>query len=235
MSVFITGDTHGEIEMKKLSHQRWLEGRKLTKKDYVIITGDFGLLWSNQIDSTERYWTTWLNEKPWTTLFVDGNHENHIRLAQLETIEMFGSKVGKISDSIFHLKRGEIYTIEDHKLFTFGGAESIDKESRILDVSWWKEEVPSYKEMNYGLENLKKNNNKVDFIITHTAPRNIVTTLLTELNISMDYMNDPTQKFLQHLYECCQFKAMYCGHFHTNRIIDKCHLLFEKIERLHKI
>ena len=95
--IYITGDTH--CEFRRLGHKAWSEGKSLTKSDYVIVCGDFGLLWKGFLSDEEAYWTTWLNEKPWTTLFVDGNHENFIRLRQLEDVEMFGSKVGKVSTS----------------------------------------------------------------------------------------------------------------------------------------
>jgi hypothetical protein len=76
-----------------------------------------------------------LNERPWTTLVVDGNHDNHDRLNQLPVEEKFGGKVGVIADSIYHLKRGEIYQIQDKKILSFGGAESIDKLSRIEGIT----------------------------------------------------------------------------------------------------
>ena len=72
--VFITGDLHGNIDIKKLNSKNFPEGNSLTKEDYVIICGDFGLVWNNSAE--ELYWRKWLDEKPWTTLFVDGNHEN---------------------------------------------------------------------------------------------------------------------------------------------------------------
>ena len=32
----------------------------------------------------EKYWLDWLDKKPFTTLFIDGNHENHDRLDAME-------------------------------------------------------------------------------------------------------------------------------------------------------
>ena len=40
---------------------------------------------------------------------------------------MFGGQVGVLNESIFHLKRGYVYTIGEKKIFTFGGGYSIDK------------------------------------------------------------------------------------------------------------
>ena len=102
----------------------------------------------------------WLDEKPWTTLFIDGNHENHTRLDKLPLVDMFGSKVGKVNDNIFHLQRGHVYIIEGKKFFTFGGGYSIDKARRITNESWWEREMPNYAEYELGLDNLKKHDNK---------------------------------------------------------------------------
>lgn len=44
---------------------------------------------------------------------------------------MYGAKVLKVSDNVFYLKRGEIYTIEDKLFLVLGGALSDDKKYRI--------------------------------------------------------------------------------------------------------
>lgn len=52
----------------------------MTKDDYVIICGDFGGLWTFEEESSrEKDVLDWLNNKNFTTLFVDGNHENYTR------------------------------------------------------------------------------------------------------------------------------------------------------------
>lgn len=49
--------------------------------DYVIICGDFGGVWDFEIESMrEKMNLEWLNSRNFTTLFVDGNHENYTRL-----------------------------------------------------------------------------------------------------------------------------------------------------------
>lgn len=70
--IFITGDLHGTKEIHKLDKKNFPIGESLTKNDYLIILGDFGLIWNNSKE--EIYWRDWLNNKPWTTLFIDGNH-----------------------------------------------------------------------------------------------------------------------------------------------------------------
>ena len=231
--VYVTGDTHIPIDIRKLSYKNWPEGRTLSKSDYLIVMGDFGLLWKNEPDRLEKYWTEWLNKKKWTTLWINGNHENYHRLSNLPQVEMFGSTVGIVSDSIYHLKNGYIYTIEGNTFFCMGGADSIDRAGRTEGVSWWPEEQPSSAELNLGLDNLEKYNNKVDYILTHTLPTNIVQKLVQCLDLSfLASRPDPLWKYLEHIYEIVTFEQHLAGHWHSNQVIDKCHILYEDIIKI---
>ena len=73
--IYITGDTHGNVT--RLSMDNFPEQKTFTdqNKNYVIICGDFGLVWNYLTEtSSEKYWLNWLENKKFTTLFVDGNH-----------------------------------------------------------------------------------------------------------------------------------------------------------------
>lgn len=87
--VLIVGDTHGNLTLDKLrTLRRDCEDKvqTLTKNDYIIVCGDFGLLWNYESlgravgsNTNDLCWTEdelkllqWYNECPWTTLFVDG-------------------------------------------------------------------------------------------------------------------------------------------------------------------
>ena len=68
--LFITGDTHADIDIAKLTTKRFPLQKQLNKDDYVIICGDFGVVWNNS--DFDMKLQKWYQEKPWTTLFVDG-------------------------------------------------------------------------------------------------------------------------------------------------------------------
>ena len=222
--IFISGDTHGGYTMEKLFSKSFPDGKKLTKDDYLIIAGDFGFVFHSEETKTERYWLKWFIEKPWTTLFVCGNHENHHRLAKLPTIQKFGGIVGVVNDSIFYLKRGEIYTIGEKKIFCFGGAKSRDIAYRKLNVSYWVEEVPSTQEMQYAVDNLTKHDGHVDYIIAHTAPD----TIISLCGLSSDYI-DPTTRFLEFIVNNTKFDRFFCGHLHMDKTISKYTILYEDV------
>ncbi|MBR2045937.1 MAG: metallophosphoesterase [Agathobacter sp.] len=99
--IYITGDCHADF--RKLNTENFLEQKEMTKEDYVIICGDFGAVWMRDLEGEqEKWWMDWLENKPFTTLFVDGNHENFDRLYNYPVEEWMGGKVHKIRPSVIH-------------------------------------------------------------------------------------------------------------------------------------
>ena len=117
MAIFITGDTHGDFT--RFKKEVFYEQAELTKEDCIIITGDFGGVWDSS--ANERYWLDWLEQKPFTTLFVSGNHENFDLLAEYPVEDWCGGTVQRIRPSVIHLMRGQVYSIQGKKFFTMGG------------------------------------------------------------------------------------------------------------------
>lgn len=89
MAIYVTGDIHGNPS--RLSTDIFPEQKEMTKEDYVILLGDVGLVWDYKGESkNEKYWLDWLETKSFTTLFIDGNHENFSRLNSYEVSEFCG-------------------------------------------------------------------------------------------------------------------------------------------------
>ena len=224
--ILITGDVHGEIEiMNRFSGKNFPYGKDLTKDDIIIVAGDFGLIWSNEPSKSEKYYLKWLQDRPWTTCFIDGNHENHPRLLDLPTEKKWDGTVGVVRDGIYHLRRGEIYNIYGNSIFCMGGALSWDKARRKEFLSWWSEEVPNHTEMEHALINLEKHNWTVDFIITHTVPKTI-----TKIVGLKGDKKDATCDFLEHISQTIKsYKAWYAGHMHIDKDIGRFRILYYDI------
>lgn len=212
--IIFTGDTHGSLETKRLSFKNFPEGRNLTKNDYVIICGDFGCIWDGS--NCDKYWLDWLEDRPFTTLFVDGNHENFPLIYSYSTAIWNGGKIHQIRPSVKHLMRGQIFTLDNMTFFTMGGATSVDKIYRKEGKSWWSEEIPSYNEMTEGVNNLIKYNNKVDYIITHCLPSSILDKF-DKWYPQHDTLNNYLEKMI---VQEVDFKKWFCGHYHIDRTID---------------
>ncbi len=214
--IYLTGDTHGNA--RRLSSGNWPEGKLLTKQDYLIILGDFGFLWAD--DSQDRYWLNWLDEKPWTTLFLDGNHENFDMIDALPSRHMFNSTVGVVNDSIFHLRRGHLYNIDGNTIFTLGGGLSIDKHMRKEGKSWWPQEAITGDQMEFAWSNLLDVGMEVDYILTHTCPTDVLAcygiTGIDKYGVTHPKSLDPASFMLQDIAIAAQFKHWYHGHIHED-------------------
>jgi len=217
--IFLVGDTHHKIHLPKIN---WFLKRfpnlNLTKKDYFIILGDFGIPWNKQDINTIGLFKKY----PFTTLFIDGNHENHILLNSFPIRNKFGGKVNVLGKSLFRLRRGEIYNIEDKTIFTFGGAYSVDKHLRKEGESWWPEEEFNDIERANALINLDKIDYKVDYVLTHAMP----TTIKRVLGF---YDNSKTENFLEELCKDVKFKKWYSGHYHIDKKYGKYRCLYDDI------
>ena len=138
-----------------------------------------------------------------------------------------GGKVHFINDSIIHLMRGQVFTIDGLKFFTMGGATSIDKHRRKEGVSWWKEEMPSRKEFDEAMDNLDRNNWKVDYVISHTTSMRI----MQERSYIKE--NNVLNKFFDMLEKELEYKHWYFGHFHNSVGIDDKHtMIYNEIIKL---
>ena len=162
--IYLTGDIHRKID------DRFTKpiAKKLGKNDCLIVLGDFGGVWYD--DNSDNLFLSYFEKQKYTTLFIDGNHENHKKLNEYPVEIWNNGKIHRIKSNIFHLMRGQIFNIDGYKIFTFGGAYSIDKHMRTEFIDWWKEEEGNYEEMNEAFDNLEKENNQVDFILTHAGP-----------------------------------------------------------------
>ena len=87
MAIYVTGDTHGSQShgmysidgfMHRFNTTSFPEQKEMGKEDYVIICGDFGGIWDTdrfrvRESPSEKAGLDWLDQKPFTTLFIPGN------------------------------------------------------------------------------------------------------------------------------------------------------------------
>ncbi|MCD7752893.1 MAG: metallophosphoesterase [Lachnospiraceae bacterium] len=243
--LYLTGDTHGDWE-ERLSSLAFPEGKTLTKNDYVIVLGDFGI-WDNS--RQQKHALDWLEKKPFTTLFLDGNHENYDILDAYPVKEWHGGKVHFIRPSVIHLLRGQIFEIDGRSFFTFGGARCHDikdgvleagdprikvwakdtkKRFRVNHVSWWEREMPSLEEMEEGLRNLSAAGNQVDYILTHCP----YSALLERMDGGCGfYRTDFLSDYLEKIEHATSYRYWFFGHMHENVMFqrERAVCLYEQI------
>lgn len=227
--LFVTGDLHGDYDLHKLNNYTL---KNLTRQDYVIIAGDAGIIWDG--GPKDKYVQKILNHWKFTTLFVDGNHENFDLLDAYPVETWNGGNVHIINENIIHLMRGQVYEIKNSKIFTMGGATSIDKMYRKEGVSWWRQELPSIEECVEGLNNLEKHAWEVDYIISHDCSDRI----FDKLAESHLFLNGKTKTqlsvFFEELETHVKYKHWFFGHYHHDipELDEKHSLLYRKIVRI---
>ncbi len=229
MAVFVTGDIHGWLDIGKLTPDRWPAGTKLRHSDFLVICGDFGLVWNNPITLEEKFFIDWLDNRPWTTLFVDGNHENYDLLDTFPTKAWHGGKVAVLpgTKNVIHLLRGQVYEMGRFgRWFCMGGAPSHDIKSRKQGISWWPREVPSQQEYDEGWSNLERVNFSVDYVFSHDVPRCLRRFAMARHYDASREQDDSLSAYLQRVEEHLdkkRLKMWYAGHYHDDIMIRDRH------------
>lgn len=230
MRLIITGDTHGDpvkrfrtvMESIKASEDTEYD---FTKNDLMAVVGDFGVIWGPDTPKQGRIENRILDEleaMPFTTVFIDGNHENFDRLLAFPEEERFGGKVGVLRPSVLHLKqRGHVYDFGGMKTWCFGGGISIDKVLRREGSSWWAEEKPSKEEYEYGISQLEANGWKVDMVLTHAAPTRALNALNLKPLLARDLgyepnLYDPLSPYFDKIAGRLDFDSWVFGHYHKD-------------------
>lgn len=221
--VYLTGDIHGNIDFfrKKLF-------QKLTTEDLIIVLGDFGYSWN--LEEREAFENLKISCK---IISILGNHENYSYIYDCPLEEILGAKCYKIFSNCYHVKNGEILTIGGLNFLCFGGALSVDKGRRTMYLSWWPEEIPSFKDCENAINNLESKNYQIDFFLAHTCPSEVRDRLF---KYSLK-LTDPTEKMISQIefeiknHNLREYK-FYFGHHHNYASDGKYTCLYQQVMKL---
>lgn len=220
--IYIVGDTHRMLDNEVLT-EKYFKKHNINIDDIevAIVLGDFGVPWvSNYEDDIDSKIIKAYAKLPFNILAVPGNHDNYDFINNVAMQQkMYGDVVYRVSSNVFYLKRGAIYTISDKTFLCLGGAHSIDKSFRTPRISWWPEEQWSVQEEYFLFKNLKKTNNKVDYVISHTGPSKIIEQLDPRFAADIEnIMSDHNVAICDYIYDNVKFKHFYFGHWHIDGI-----------------
>lgn len=217
---YITGDTHRDFTSV----------HDLPKGSTLIILGDAGINYF--LNEEDKELKEYLNSLGITFLCVQGNHEE--RPENIPTYKekiMYGGKVFIEDDypNLIFLKNGEVYIINNKKVLVIGGAYSIDKNIRLTyGWHWFKDEQLSKSEMNMILE--KYQGTHVDVILSHTSPKKYEPVEVFLSGINQNTVDKTMEEFLDTVEETIKYDKWYCGHYYTEKIVDKIEFMFENIK-----
>lgn len=219
--IYITGDMHGDTERLGKTELSMLE-----RNDTLIVCGDFGFVWNGS--TKENQFLNRLEKRKYRICFVDGKNENFDELNKYPVVMWNSGRVHKIRDNVFHLMRGQIYTIENKKIFTMGGGEDPESDVSDFDDFTERKEIPSTQEMLLGVSNLERVGYKVDYIITHEPPAKIRDFLLLSNNKNLRVT--ALGAYLDELSQQTEYKKWYFGNMHVDKFISEAYTaLFKNI------
>lgn len=238
--LFVTWDTHGNAcdELSRFKAKNFAIGASLDKSDIVVILWDFGFIFHGIMSEKTHKDLIWLWEQNWTTVFIDGNHENFDLLNRFEEVDMFWGKVWILSyeykwtryePGITHLKRWQVLDILWRKIFIMWGATSIDKGSRQAYISWWPQEIPDSYEFRKWFEALDSVGGIVDYVFTHTCPENKLDMIFWD---GFALNNCYVGKYLNTVSESIEFNHWYFWHFHRDLSLGKYTCVYSDIIEL---
>lgn len=224
--IYITGDTHRDFSR--------LYGLEMTSKDILIILGDIGI---NYCLNDEDIKIKEFLKKLKVRLFcIQGNHEERPEnISSYHEVEMFGGKVYIEDDypNLIFAKNGELYNIDGKSVLVIGGAYSVDKEYRLLyRYKWFKNEQLSQYEMNNILD--KYSGKNIDIILSHTCPYKYEPREVFMAGLDQSKVDKTMEHFLDEVEEKVNYKKWYCGHYHTEKQIDKLEFMFGRIKLFDK-
>ena len=70
----------------------------------------------------------------------------------------------------------------------------------------------------------------IDIILSHTCPYKYIPREMFISGINQSTVDFNTEKFLDKVEEKVNYKYWYCGHYHTDKKIDKIRFMFNDID-----
>lgn len=190
--LYVTGDTHGD-NVGRFSFKRHPGMKKWVKDDVVVVCGDTALMWPGYEKETV-YTLEQLKCKPFTIVFILGNHDNYDWAETLPQVNVFGGTMRQIVvDDVVYENRFIVdsWTVADlsgYHCLLCGHANSHDiqhlyqpddKEGiaaaekrrewfRVAHKTWWPQETLDIDAIEPFIQ--EHENERFDAVLTHDCP-----------------------------------------------------------------
>lgn len=226
--IYITGDTHGQFGRI----EEFCERQKTSREDILIILGDAGINFSGQkhVNLKKRF----LESLPITLFCIHGNHEQRpYTIDSYKEKSWHGGTVYYEEEypNLLFAKDGEVFDLDGKQAIVMGGAYSIDKMFRLIyGYGWWEDEQPSEEIKQYVEAQLDKLGWKVDVVLSHTMPLKYEPVEVFLLGVDQSKVDKSTEEWLDEIEDRLEYQKWYCGHYHTEKKIDRLEIMFENVD-----
>ena len=236
--VFLTGDRHGDYKDVEQFCLKW----STSKEDLLIVLGDNGVnYWGPHKDKKLK---NYLSALPISFFMIKGNHDQRP-----------SKKLYKVTASTHPLVQGACYVEEDFpslffspmygqvkflvndewiNSFVIGGAYSADKWYRLAmqvqgysGYRWFYDEQLTNWEMKEAKEMAEAA--KPDIILSHTCPFKYIPRDMFLSQIDQSTVDDTMEHWMDTVEETVPYQKWYCGHWHTDRTVDKMRFMYHDI------
>jgi len=255
--LYFHGDIHGNA-IANFSYRRNPEMRELTENDYLIVLGDCGIPWNYLTEKRDLHELHWLNERPYKTIFITGNHDNYDLIEQMPQINFCNGIArravfkDKTFENIVYIDKPTVLDIQEQHILIIPGADSHDIQNGIIDgydKNWRKLAKAKQKNGEYyfrikhltwwpqeklqidEIEKILKTDNSFDFILSHECPSSQLRYFSRRFN--------PTdgEIYLEQVKEKVDYKIWLHGHMHqfANNYYDNIICLYNDLLSLAEV
>lgn len=231
--VYITGDIHGDVQHIRDAIAKY----NITENDIIVILGDVGMNYYGRHGDRQR--KKKLNKLRVPILCIHGNHEMRpFTIPSYFETTWHGGAVYEESEFPFlhFAKDGEIYTLDGIQCIAIGGAYSVDKWLRLqFDMGWFADEQPSELIKEDVERKLAEVNWSIDVVFSHTCPLKYEPIEVFLPQVDQSTVDKSTEQWLDEIEGKLQYDRWFCGHWHTDKHIDRIHFLYHDVEYLESV
>ena len=240
--IFCTGDVHGKV-IERFSFKQHPELRQLQLNDIMFQLGDFGQPFGPNTYKEAKHTFRFLNDKPWITIIIGGNHDDYDYWESCPQVKLFGgiARQAQFNDelySVFFIDHTTTFNIENNHILCIPKAQShdiwnlLDPEHpnfktekrhlrkahlwfRVKHESWWPQELMNIEENINFME--QHEHEHFDLVLSHDAPSSITQWFKRPGDIAR---LKPTEgeRYLEVLRKTLDFDSWIHGHFHFDGV-----------------
>jgi hypothetical protein len=201
--IALIGDIHGEFDILNALL------RKLPPEAVVIQVGDYGL-WPEPAlsvaDAVANYMPPRRPDPCRPVYWIDGNHE-------WAPLTRGVTAVTEVARNSWFIPRGTVLQLDNRIIGFLGGADSVDKQWRRPEVSWFSDERIMHSEAHRLLENAKGH---LDLLVTHTPPACIVEAMLKRQGAPVYEEFQASARTVEQVWDSLGRPPLVCGHMHES-------------------
>lgn len=198
----LIGDIHGEFAtLNRLLQQ-------LPAEATVIQVGDYGL-WPEPGPRVRAAISEYLPpprpDPSRPVYWIDGNHE-------WAPLTRGVTAVTHVSRNSWFIPRGTVLELAGLRIGFLGGADSVDRQWRIPEVSWFEDERISPADATRLLTNV--GSEPLDLLVTHTPPACIVEAMLGHREVWPEFHG--SAKAVEGVWQALGQPPLVAGHMHQS-------------------